>query len=70
MNRHQLRQTLEAKLEYNRNAVNKGKVKADRKDRMLKESMAINAMLKDLNNGLDFVIVDGFISTVSAKVKY
>lgn len=70
MNRHQLIQTLNKKLEYNRNAVNKGKVKADRKDRMLKESMAINAMLKDLNNGLDFIIVDGFISTVSAKVKY
>lgn len=70
MNRHQLIQTLNKKLEYNRNSVNRGKVKADRKDRMLKETMAINAMLKDLNNGLDFVIVDGFISTVSAKVKY
>ena len=70
MNRHQLIQTLNKKLEYNRVSMNKGKVKADRKDRMLKESMAINAMLKDLNNGLDFVIVDGFISTVSAKVKY
>lgn len=69
MNSYQLRQMLEAKLEYNRKNLNARRLTAGRKERLLRESTAINAMLKDIENDLPFSLDGEFVVTHSARVK-
>ena len=69
MHIHELRKLLNAKLEYNQSALKGRRVTATRKDRMLKETAQINAMFKDLNNGITFTIEGDSVHTTNAKVK-